>query len=91
METDALIYVSGRVQKVYFRGFTQERAKELGLKGYAQNLPDGRVKVVVRGSKEAIMRLIAVLHTGPGLASVTDVEVNWKEADEEFEDFVIRR
>ncbi len=91
MDECALIYVSGRVQGVYFRGFTQEKARELGLNGYAQNLPDGRVKVEVLGEKENILRLITALHTGPSLASVTGVNVNWIEADEEFEDFVIRR
>ena len=47
-------WVSGRVQGVYFRGATQRRAEELGVTGYARNLPDGRVEVLACGAAEAV-------------------------------------
>jgi acylphosphatase len=66
--------VSGRVQGVYFRAFTRERARELGIDGWVRNLPDGRVECVAVGSPEVLERLRAVLEHGPPAASVVAVE-----------------
>lgn len=77
-------YVSGRVQGVWFRASTQEKAKELGLTGWARNLPDGRVEVLACGDKEKIAELHQWLHQGPELAKVEEViyeEVIWQEFD----------
>jgi acylphosphatase len=68
--------VSGRVQGVGFRWFVLRRAGELGLSGWAENLPDGRVRVVARGNAGAIEQLDAALRRGPRLASVAHVERN---------------
>jgi acylphosphatase len=43
------VLVSGRVQGIGYRNFTRKKALELGLSGYAENLPDGRVEVVAEG------------------------------------------
>lgn len=66
-------YVSGRVQGVYYRGSTRERARELGLRGYVRNLPDGRVEVVACGEVEALDCLCAWLRDGPPHAAVAEV------------------
>ena len=50
-------HVSGRVQGVYFRASTWERARELGVTGYAKNLPDGRVEVLACGELRAVGQL----------------------------------
>lgn len=68
-------FVSGLVQGVFFRGSTRQRALELGLNGYARNLPDGRVEVLVVGEPAAAEQLIEWLHRGPPSARVTGVEV----------------
>jgi acylphosphatase len=68
-------YVSGRVQGVYFRGSTRHMAGELGCRGYARNLPDGRVEVLVVGEPPAVQALIDWLWRGPPAAHVTSVEV----------------
>lgn len=65
--------ISGRVQGVWFRASTQEKAKELGLKGWARNLPDGRVEVLACGDREQLKLFHEWLHQGPELAKVTDV------------------
>ncbi|MGH3798068.1 MAG: acylphosphatase [Pseudonocardiaceae bacterium] len=57
-------WVHGRVQGVGFRWWTRCRALELGLAGYAANLPDGRVEVVVEGPKQACEKLLAALRSG---------------------------
>lgn len=87
----AEIYVSGRVQGVYFRGFTQKTATSLGLMGYAQNLPDGRVKVVAQGKRSCISELLDHLHIGPELSNVERIEVGWIALSDTFTDFFIKR
>lgn len=87
----AEIYVSGRVQGVYFRGFTQKTATILGLVGYAQNLPDGRVKVIAQGKRSDISELLDHLHVGPELSNVESIEVIWVAPSDTFTDFLIKR
>ena len=85
------IYVSGRVQGVYFRQFTKETAMYLGLVGYVSNLPDGRVKAVAKGKRESIDMFVKKLRTGPRMANVGSLDAKWHESDESFDDFSIRR
>jgi acylphosphatase len=74
MQTCRRFLVSGRVQGVAFRAWTQEQAVELNLTGWAMNLPDGRVEVLACGEAQAIERLAAMLHDGPPAARVTAVD-----------------
>ena len=64
----ARFIVSGRVQGVWFRASTREQALALGLRGFARNLPDGRVEVLAAGDDAALDRLAAWLRQGPPLA-----------------------
>ncbi|MGD2055822.1 MAG: acylphosphatase [Gammaproteobacteria bacterium] len=66
-------FVSGRVQGVFFRAATRERALALGVSGYARNLPDGRVEVLACGPREAVEALCHWLQEGPPAARVTAV------------------
>ena len=66
-------YVSGRVQGVFYRASTRQRAQELGCRGYARNLPDGRVEVLAVGEPDAVHALIQWLRQGPPAAHVMDV------------------
>ena len=68
-------FVSGSVQGVGYRAFARRAAAELGLDGYAQNLPDGRVEVLACGSAEAIEGLLLRLRAGPRWSKVTGVAV----------------
>lgn len=65
--------VSGRVQGVWYRGTTRHKAQELGITGYAKNLPDGRVEVLLCGEEAAVARLREWLWEGPAGARVTEV------------------
>lgn len=65
--------VGGRVQGVFFRASTREQAMRLGLTGYARNLSDGRVEVLICGEASAVGQLREWLRTGPPGASVTGV------------------
>ena len=89
MEARAHIYVSGRVQGVFFRDHTRRWASSLGLTGWVRNLSDGRVEVTAEGDKERIETLISKLKEGPPLARVDKVEVKWEDYRGEFEDFRI--
>lgn len=66
-------YVSGKVQGVWYRGTTQQKAQQLKLTGYAKNLRDGRVEVLACGESTAVDSLKQWLWEGPQLATVTEV------------------
>jgi len=84
------ILVYGRVQGVYFRMFTQNKAKQFGVKGHARNLPDGRVEIIAEADNGSIEKLIQWCHKGPVTARVDDVEINELEADGVLTTFEIR-
>ena len=69
----ARFLVSGKVQGVFFRASTRERAQDLGLSGRATNLPDGRVEVIADGDPVALDALEAWLRHGPPAARVDAV------------------
>jgi acylphosphatase len=66
-------FVSGRVQGVSFRASAAKEAQQLGITGYARNLPDGRVEVLACGDASALERFKAWLHRGPAAAEVSAV------------------
>ncbi|WP_031435014.1 acylphosphatase [Methylomarinum vadi] len=68
------ITVSGRVQGVYFRAFTQKQANKLNLTGYAKNLSNGEVEIIACGNKSQLEKLIAWCHKGPIMAKVSSVQ-----------------
>ncbi len=90
MPVCAEILVSGRVQGVYYRAFTQQAAQRLGLSGFCRNLPDGRVEVITEGDRDVIETLVEQLRVGPPRAHVEDVQVHWKPAERRFKDFSIQ-
>jgi len=67
-------YIAGRVQGVGYRYFAQRRALELGLRGWARNLDDGRVEVYASGTDQQLDEFRGALHTGPHMADVRGVE-----------------
>lgn len=89
MKIRAHVFVSGRVQGVFFRDHTRRWAASLGLTGWAKNLWDGRVEVMAEGEKEVLEELIAKLKVGPPAASVENVAVAWEDFKDEFSDFRI--
>lgn len=68
--------VSGRVQGVYYRATAARRAQELGIHGYARNLPDGRVEVLACGEHESVSAFVEWLWIGSSASRVTAVEVS---------------
>jgi acylphosphatase len=67
--------VGGRVQGVFYRATAARRAEELAIRGYARNLPDGRVEVLAFGEEAAVAEFVRWLWTGSSASRVTTVEV----------------
>lgn len=65
--------ITGRVQGVGFRFFTEDAAQQEGLTGFVRNLPDRCVEVVAEGDTEAVARFERMLHQGPPGARVDEV------------------
>lgn len=78
--------IAGRVQGVWFRASTRDKATSLGLVGRADNLPDGRVKVIACGDSVALEQLQRWLWQGPPLAHVDSVDVT-ELAAQDFDGF----
>ncbi len=76
--------ISGIVQGVGFRYFTQDEAERLRLSGYVRNLRDGRVEVYAIGSQENLARLRTILERGPRGAMVQHVVEESAEIDPRF-------
>jgi acylphosphatase len=85
----ARVFVSGRVQGVYFRDTTRRQAESLGVVGWVRNSPDGRVEAVFEGQEPDVQRLLDWCHRGPSRARVDQVEVEWLPATGEFTGFDI--
>jgi acylphosphatase len=83
------ILISGRVQDVNFRYFTQQNAKRLGIQGYVKNLPDGGVEIVAEGDKATLHRFVTILWKGPPAAKVDAVKVEERSFGEEYTSFRI--
>jgi len=67
--------VKGKVQGVWFRKYTRDKALELGIKGIVRNQPDGSVYVEAEGEPEALEKFIEWLHIGSPMARVDEVEI----------------
>jgi len=83
------VFVSGRVQGVYFRATTRDEAREAGVDGRVRNLPDDRVEAVFEGPEDAVESMVEFCQEGSPAAEVTDVEVEYAEP-EGIEGFEVR-
>jgi acylphosphatase len=83
------VVAHGRVQGVFFRDSTRQRAEATGVAGWVANRPDGTVEAVFEGADEAVEALVAWMHDGPRGASVERTEVN-EEEPEGLSGFAIR-
>jgi acylphosphatase len=81
MQTVHLV-IKGKVQGVFFRASTKEKANELGIKGWVKNMPEGNVEVLAAGNKDQLENFIEWCRRGPTQAIVSDVIVS--NAEESF-------
>lgn len=85
----AHVFISGRVQGVFYRASTKNMAEQLGLKGWVKNTSDGRVEALFEGDETAVKDMISWCHKGPRSAEVSDVTVDYTKFLGEFEEFCI--
>lgn len=85
----ARVFVSGKVQGVYFRQTTQVVATKHGVYGWVRNLPDGRVEALLEGDEDKVDNVIKWARDGPPDARVDKVEVRYEKYLGEFHDFAI--
>ena len=90
MKARAHVFVSGRVQGIFFRSETKHKAESHNVKGWVRNLPDGRVEAVFEGKEEAVKALIEFCKRGPSGAMVTNVDLRWEKFAGEFGAFRVR-
>ncbi|MEM2102932.1 MAG: acylphosphatase [Candidatus Bathyarchaeia archaeon] len=90
MKTRVHVFVSGRVQGVFFRDETRRQAIKYKVTGWVRNTHDGRVEAVFEGEQEDVEKLVEFCRKGPPYAKVTNVEVTLEKFVGEFQDFRIR-
>ena len=84
------ITISGKVQGVFYRDSTKDKAEELGVKGWVRNEPDGTVYMEAEGDKESLDKLIDWCKQGSPRAKVENVHYEVGE-EKGFEEFEVRR
>ena len=82
--------IEGQVQGVFFRQWTVEQARELGVAGWVRNCPDGTVEARLSGEEESVAQLIERMRQGPPGAEVTRLEAS-ETAPEQAEGFTVLR
>jgi acylphosphatase len=83
------IVISGRVQGVYFRRFTKNKAVDLGIKGTVKNKEDGRVEIIAQADQDRIEPFLKWCHKGPITARVDKVDIEEQANENEFTSFEI--
>ena len=78
------VRITGRVQGVFFRAWTEQQARALDVAGWVRNCPDGSVEAHLEGEQWPVQELIELLRLGPPAAQVdkvTDVEAEFTRVD----------
>ena len=82
------VRVSGRVEGVYYRAFTRDKAIALGVKGWVRNVPGGGVEAVLEGERKQVGELLKSMKSGPTGSLVLGMGLSELEA-KGYEDFEI--
>jgi acylphosphatase len=90
MKARVHVFVSGRVQGVFFRSETKHEAESRDVKGWVRNLSDGRVEAVFEGEEETVKALVEFCRRGPLGAIVANVDLAWENYTGEFDDFKMK-
>jgi acylphosphatase len=86
----ARVYISGKVQGVFFREATREKAEQLGLAGWVRNLQDGRVEALFEGPSERVGEMVRWCEEGPSHAEVEDVDTEFEAPAGDLEGFAVQ-
>lgn len=83
------VFYSGRVQGVGFRYTAQDIAMGMDLTGWAKNLLDGRVEVVIEGDEKKLKEFLDKISKGHLGSYIRDADVSWEKSENEFDSFNI--
>ncbi len=83
----AHLIIEGLVQGVFFRASTVEAAQRHGVCGWVRNRAEGSVEAVLEGDEGAVKKVIEWCRTGPPMARVDNVRIDWEDFKNEFDDF----
>lgn len=84
------VKITGDVTGVGYRYWTKIQAEKLELTGWVRNRDEGYVEAVFEGPKDILLQMIDKCHEGPEISWVENVEVEWKDATGENNNFTIR-
>jgi acylphosphatase len=90
MKTCVHVLIIGRVQGVWFRASTKQKAEQLGITGWVRNTDGGNVEAVFEGDEKQIQDMIEWCHQGPPLSKVENVEIKNQDPTNSFDDFSIK-
>ena len=90
MFSEIYCVIKGKVQRVGYRDFVEQYAKEHGLSGWIKNNADGSVSVVIQGTPEELKDCIETLNRGSLLAKVETLSIEWRTPEKHFDDFSVR-
>jgi len=90
LKARAHVFVSGRVQGVFFRYETRRKARRHGVTGWIRNMVNGRVEAIFEGEESDVKALVDFCSEGPPAAKVANVDVRWEAYAGEFQDFQTR-
>jgi acylphosphatase len=90
MKSSVHVIISGRVQGVWFRASTKQKAEQLNLKGWVRNTIDGNVEAVFEGDEKQVKEMLDWCHHGPTFAKVENVKITIQEPTNCFDCFSIK-
>ena len=90
MKSKVQVIISGRVQGVWFRANTKNKAEQLGITGWVRNTDDGKVEALFEGEDDLIKEMLEWCKHGPPMAKVTDVKVKKNFDQDECNSFSIK-
>ena len=90
MKANVYVKIHGKVQGVWFRASTKQKAEQLGLTGWVRNTADGCVEAVFEGEEKLVQDMIQWCYQGPPLSDVKNVEVKNQNATNSFDSFSIK-
>jgi len=90
MKSTVHVVISGRVQGVWFRANTKQKAEQLGVTGWVKNTADGKVEALFEGDEKHIQEMIDWCHQGPPSAQVDHVEITEHSSSNGFDGFSVK-
>ena len=90
MKSKVHVIISGKVQGVWFRANTKNKAEQLNIIGWVRNTPDGKVEAIFEGEERDVHEMIKWCNEGPPLANVKNIDVEPSSPLNGFDGFSIK-